>query len=105
MMKPTVGRVVLFHEAGVSQEEAWPALICKVNADDNINVGGFKANGQPFAATSVRFYGDPERSGVPADGSWAEPPLCRDGSVTATEQPEHAPAITDKHAKAHKSHK
>ncbi len=64
MIKPTVGRVILFH-AGAHQHvcslhadgtrQPVPALITAVHSDTLINIGGFDANGVPFAATSVQL--------------------------------------------------
>lgn len=51
MIKPTIGRVVLFND-GVSDQRV-PALISYVHGDTCINVGGFDQNGQPFSHTSV----------------------------------------------------
>lgn len=106
MITPTVGRVVLYHAPGVSMDEAWPALICKVNSDDNINVGGFKANGQPFADTNVMLHSDPESYGNPGGGSWAQWMPYQLGQAVKSEELEKQLAETDKHGgKVHKSHK
>lgn len=57
MIKPTIGRVVLVRnrsgKIGV-QDEA--ALVTYVHGDTCINVGGFDANGNHFAATSVPLH-------------------------------------------------
>ena len=66
MIIPTVGRVILwFPSAG---EQPWPALICKVQSNTCINVGGFNPEGQPFARTDVTLIQDDK---VPALGSFA----------------------------------
>lgn len=71
MIKPTIGRVVLFHP-GVDFKgcvavvgNPLPALISHVWSDSCINIGGFDANGVPFAATSVFLHqGDGDRPGA-----------------------------------------
>lgn len=76
MIKPTVGRVILFcpgaHFAGTrsSDGEPLPALISRVWGDTCINIGGFDADGKPFAATSVLLVQDD--GPVPAGGHYAE---------------------------------
>ena len=61
MIKPSVGRVVLFHPsayfavARAAPGEPLPALVARVWSDTMINVGGFDANGGTFAASSVRL--------------------------------------------------
>lgn len=51
MIKPTIGRVVLFND-GLSIQRV-PALICYVNSDERINIGGFSADGTPFSSINV----------------------------------------------------
>ena len=76
MIKPTVGRVVLFHPginfagARPAAGEPLPALVCRVWSDRMINIGGFDADGNPFNATSVPLMQGDE-PGAPAD-SYAE---------------------------------
>lgn len=70
MITPTIGRVVWFYPAGVAHTaQPFPALISYVWNDSLINVGGFDANGVPFAATSVFLNG--EGYGNPGGGAWA----------------------------------
>lgn len=65
MIKPSIGRVVWFYpDAGFSNTntpssngEPLPALITRVWGDALINIGGFDANGKPFARTSVTLLG------------------------------------------------
>ena len=52
MIKPTIGRVVLYRPDGINGPTL-PALICHVWTDEMINIGGFDSNGAPIAATSV----------------------------------------------------
>lgn len=56
MITPTIGRVVLVHRGASNQAE--PALISYVWTDTMINVGGFDANGHPFALTSLHLKQD-----------------------------------------------
>ena len=62
MIKPTIGRVVWFtpfHAADkLPQEQPNAALIAYVHGDRCINVGGFDANGNHFAACSVTLLQD-----------------------------------------------
>lgn len=61
MIKPTIGRVVLVHRVKDGQPlspQPEPALVCYVHTDRMINVGGFDANGQPFACTSMTLLQD-----------------------------------------------
>lgn len=62
MIKPTVGRVVLFHpekgsylavQTTAEGNQPIPALVCCVWSDSCINIAGFDANGAPFSRTSV----------------------------------------------------
>ena len=52
MIKPSIGRVVLFHPSKKS-ELVYDAHICSVHNDALINVGGFDNNGNAYGATSV----------------------------------------------------
>ena len=52
MIKPSIGRVVLFHPSKKS-ELVYDAHICFVHNDALINVGGFDNNGNAYGATSV----------------------------------------------------
>lgn len=54
LIKPTIGRVVLFYPAGHDRSaQPHPALISYVHSDTCINLGGFNQNGEPVRATSV----------------------------------------------------
>jgi hypothetical protein len=68
MIKPTIGRVVLFF-AQPGQAEPYPALITYVHSDSLINVGGFNHNGEPIRGTSVELVqdGDERPSGMRAE--------------------------------------
>jgi len=52
MIKPTIGRTVLFNNGSAQRV---PATICFVHSDDIINIGGFTSNGTPFARTSIKL--------------------------------------------------
>jgi hypothetical protein len=61
VIKPTVGRIVIYHRPGANPAAAF---ITYVHSGDRlINVGGFDSAGVPFGATSVRLQ-QPEESGV-----------------------------------------
>ena len=89
MITPTVGRVVWFHPgrgfAGCPAGEGIPlaALIARVWSDTCINIGGFDANGMPFAATSVWLLQD--GNDVPTEGHWAEWMPYQKGQAAKTE--------------------
>lgn len=57
MISPTIGRVVLVHRPGRSDQRE-TASIAYVHNDRLVNVGGFDANGQPFAVTSLKLLQD-----------------------------------------------
>ncbi len=56
MIKPTIGRVVLFND-GVSDQRV-PALIAYVYSDTVITIAGFDRDGNPFKATEVELIQD-----------------------------------------------
>lgn len=59
MIIPTIGRVVLVHRPGQSDQPE-PALICYVHSNELINVGGFDQSGLPFSITSLALEGGDE---------------------------------------------
>lgn len=59
MIKPTIGRVVLYKDP--DSEQPVPALITYVYSDRMINIGGFNKHGTPFCRTSVTLCQDDER--------------------------------------------
>jgi hypothetical protein len=68
MIKPTIGRVVLFHPAFVPDsginEQTFAAIVCYVHSDTMVNLAVFDNNGVYSAQTSVfLFQGDTERPG------------------------------------------
>lgn len=80
MIIPTIGRVVLVRKNGntgypeiyeASNGDALPALVARVWNDRLLNVGGFDANGTPFALTSLVLVQDGDE--IPQQGvSYAE---------------------------------
>lgn len=58
MIKPTIGRMVLFND-GASDQRV-PAQICYVHSDTCINIGGFDQGGMPFSRTGVDLIQDDE---------------------------------------------
>ena len=70
MIKPTVGRVVLFHppanEAAVdfAPAEICAALVCYVHSDRLVNLAVFDADGRPHSFTSVELIQDGEPAPV-----------------------------------------
>ncbi len=69
MIKPTIGRVVLFRHSA-SQSDPYPALVTKVWGDQCINLAGFNDGGTQFSASSCRLIQDDEPA--PAVGPYAE---------------------------------
>lgn len=75
MIKPTIGRVVLVHRFADGKPvspKPEPALVCYVHNDRLINVGGFDANGQPFACTSLQLLQDDDQAPELISGAYAE---------------------------------
>ena len=93
MITPTIGRVVWYHPvdaSGATPEQPYPALISYVHSDTLINVGGFTANGVPFAATSVSLVQDGASA---VGGSWAEWIPYQKGQAAKTEALEAKAAL------------
>ncbi|MDB5814452.1 MAG: hypothetical protein JWN23_1569 [Rhodocyclales bacterium] len=74
MIQPTVGRVILFNPNGSGgtfcpsvNGAPLPALVALVWSDRLINVGGFDANGVPFAACSLKLLQDDDA--IPDSGT------------------------------------
>lgn len=66
MIKPTVGRVVLYHPAfepdSGTNEKTFAAIVCYVWSDTLVNLAVFDENGVSFSQTSVPlFQGEGER--------------------------------------------
>jgi hypothetical protein len=69
MIKPTIGRVVLF-KLNSGQANPFPALVCAVHNDKCINIAGFDSNGNAFKYTSVPLLQDNDP--IPQSGFYAE---------------------------------
>lgn len=67
MIKPTVGRVVLFN-AGEDQPHA--AMIAKVIDDETINIGGFDERGVHFNEQNVHLVQDPDKKAGIREAYW-----------------------------------
>lgn len=57
MIKPTIGRVVLYNNG---KEQRNPALVTYVWSDEMVNLVVFSENGLPYAKTSVTLIQDGE---------------------------------------------
>lgn len=72
MIKPTIGRVVLYHQQlgyAPAAKDPIPALVCFVHNDREINVGGFNELGYPISGTHVTLLQDDDP--VPDSGAYA----------------------------------
>lgn len=83
MIKPSIGRVVLFHPNKKS-ELVFPALVCFVHNDSLINVGGFDNNGNAYGATSVPLLQEGDEA--PNVGAYAEWMPYQVGQAKKTEE-------------------
>ena len=74
MITPTIGRVIWFqpphaaNQPDLSQPQA--AFVTYVHSDRCINIGGFSAEGNPIAATSVLLLQDDDKA--PLTGNYAQ---------------------------------
>ena len=69
MIKPTIGRVVWYYQAGASHDaEPNAAIVAKVWSDTLVNLSVFDANGIGRGETSVLLVQD--GYGNPGGGSW-----------------------------------
>lgn len=72
----TVGRVILYHfdrkvmDIDYRAGEPCPALVCAVNDDGSINIGGFDRSGKPFSQVNVSLL-QPDAP-KPTGGNYAE---------------------------------
>lgn len=68
MIKPTIGRVVLYQPAKAPDarflDHPYGARVCFVWSDHLVNLAGENHNGEPFAAASVRLLQDDEESPI-----------------------------------------
>lgn len=86
MIKPTIGRVVLYHPALIpdsgSNEQTFAAIVCHVWSDTCVNLAVFDSNGVASNQTSVFLYqGDSDRPG----SQYAEWMPYQTGQATKTE--------------------
>lgn len=63
MIKPTIGRVVWFHQDGsLPEDQPNAAIVAYVHSDTMVNLAVFNNNGKTYAETSVLLYqGDTDR--------------------------------------------
>lgn len=60
MITPTIGRVVLVHRTGMSEQRE-PAFVTFVHGDKLINVAGFSKDGIPFSVPSIELLQDEDK--------------------------------------------
>lgn len=90
MIKPTIGRVVLFWDRSPdrpAQSQAHAALVAFVHSDTMVNLSVFDAEGHPFSQTSVRLLGDNEEA---PNGPYCEWMPFQKGQAAKTEALEAA---------------
>jgi hypothetical protein len=85
MIKPTIGRVVLFKRADAPNQE-FPAIICYVHSDRMVNLAIWDANGNPVPQTSVSLLQDDDRPA--GDAFWCEWMPYQKGQAAKTEAAE-----------------
>lgn len=84
MIKPTVGRVVLFHPSGKPNVTV-PAIVCFVHSDKMVNLAAFDENGDKIAGTtSVSLIQDGDTP--PSNGYWCEWMEYQKGQAAKTEE-------------------
>lgn len=92
-IRPTVGRVVLFHQgtAGVfpGSDEPRAAVVAHVHTPDLVNLCVFDANGSPHSRTSVPLVQEGETP--PANGYYCEWMAYQKGQAAKTEAAEKEP--------------
>jgi hypothetical protein len=86
MISPTIGRVVLYWPPAPRPDKPHAALVCDVHGDRLINVGGFRANGQPFAHTQVQLLQDDDVA-PESDAFCAWPSLPTQASAVTSSTP------------------
>jgi hypothetical protein len=96
VIKPTIGRVVLFHpptnvnEAGFAGAPICAAIVSYVWSDSMVNLAVFDANGVPHSRTSVRLIQDNDEA--PEGGYYCEWMPYQKGQAAKTEALEAAAA-------------
>lgn len=72
MIKPSIGRIVLFFRSGVDYasgvEQPYAAQVAYVHSDSLINIGVLSAAGQSFGRTSVPLIQEGEK--IPEAGDY-----------------------------------
>ena len=84
MIKPTVGRVVLFHPQG-QPETTVPALVCHVHSDTCVNLAAFDENGEKIPGTTSVTLVHEEGDWRPSYGYWCEWMPFQKGQAMKTE--------------------
>jgi hypothetical protein len=84
MIKPTIGRVVWYHNPNSKiTDQPWAAIVCYIHSDTLINLSVFDENGLGKAKESVVLYqGEGERPALP----YAEWMPYQQGQAAKTEQ-------------------
>ena len=59
MIKPSIGRVVLYNDG--QSDQRVPASVCYVHDDQTINIGGFRKDGTYYKAQGVHLCGFDEK--------------------------------------------
>jgi len=67
MIKPTVGRVVLFN---AGEDQPYAASIAYVHDDETINIGGIDSHGVPFNEQFIHLVQDSDKEAIPGECYW-----------------------------------
>jgi hypothetical protein len=90
MIKPSIGRVVLYWDRSPdrpAQSQAHAALVSYVHSDTMVNLSVFDAEGHPFSKTSVRLLQDNDEA---PNGPYCEWMPYQKGQAAKTEALEAA---------------
>jgi hypothetical protein len=99
VITPTIGRVILVrHRVGRISDQDEPALICHVWSDASINVGGFDANGIPFAIQKLELYQDDGAGPGNVHAAWMPYQKSQAIAASAQQPQDHAPSMTAQQA-------
>jgi hypothetical protein len=100
MIKPTIGRIVLYHPEFVpdtgTNEETFPAIVCAVHSDEYVNLAVFDSVGNHHPALTVRLIQDGDNRPAGAYAEW----MPYQKAVAAGTQPPTLHAQPDPAAKA-----
>lgn len=83
MIKPTVGRVVLFHPM-IEHDQPYAAIVAYVHSDTLVNLVIFGPEGGVYANNSVLLL--PDDAKAPSSGFYAEWMPCQKGQAAKTEE-------------------